>query len=456
MLVLGNQARIAVIGAGPAGCFFAHTTLQLASRLNRAIQVTLFDGKDFTQSGPVGCNMCAGVLSASLLQHLQAEGIYLPNSRLQREVSGYYLQMCDEGIDIMPPGQQHRITTVYRGNGPRFCEVQGVISFDDFLLEQVKVEGARVIQQPVRAITLPVNRQEPIRLTYGSKGEESTFEADLVVCAFGVNSAMIRLLERLGFGYHPPRLLRLCQAELPLPADYIQQRLKNRIFTFNLELQKIHFAAWVPKANRVSMTVVCTHDATKQDLLVVLNHPAVRQWLPPGWHLPVHICSCYPSVPLTASVQPYTDRLVIIGDACCSRYFKNGIESAYITARLAAQTALNIGVSQEAFRDGYDRILRRTLIRDNRYGRFLFKIDYLISHYDILRRIHLRVAQWPASHPASRQLHEILWNMSTGDCSYHKIFWTCMHPNLLFHLLFSTVQVCWETLRQWFSQWLKR
>ena len=385
MLGLENHARIAVIGAGPAGCFFAHTMLQLAARLNRAVQITLFDGKDFTQPGPVGCNMGAGVLTTSLLQHLQTERLYPPESRIQREVSGYYLQMRDEGIDIMPPGQQHRILTVYRGNGPRFCKGQGLISFDDFLLEQVKVEGVHVIQQPVRAITLPRNRLNPIRLSYGFKGQESTFEADLVVGAFGVNSSMIRLIENLGFDYRAPRLLRLCQAELPLPADYIQRRLKNRIFTFNLGLEGIHFAAWVPKVNHVSMTVVCVRDATKEDLLTVLEHPAVRQWLPSGWKPPLHICSCYPRIPLKAAVQPYADRIVIIGDACCSRYFKNGIESAYITARLAAQTALNVGVSRKAFRRGYGKVLRRTLIRDNRYGRSLFKIDFFIYTHTIIR-----------------------------------------------------------------------
>ena len=35
------------------------------------------------------------------------------------------------------------------------------------------------------------------------------------------------------------------------------------------------------------------------------------------------------------------DRLVVIGDAAVSRYYKNGIGSAYVTATLAARAADN-------------------------------------------------------------------------------------------------------------------
>ena len=105
-----------------------------------------------------------------------------------------------------------------------------------------------------------------------------------------------------------------------------------------------------------------------------------------------------------------------------------------------------------------------------------------------------------ASHPARRQLHEILWSMSTGERPYHQIFWkrqfdirdgvketecfaqlrernsvenqvqfrmgnsktrflirlTSYVELTLFYLLFSTVRVCWGALRQWFSRRRKR
>jgi predicted nucleic acid-binding protein len=57
----------------------------------------------------------------------------------------------------------------------------------------------------------------------------------------------------------------------------------------------------------------------------------------------------------TASRHPFAGRLVIVGDAGCSRCYLNRIESAYTTSLLAARTAVNIGIWARAFRKGYSR-----------------------------------------------------------------------------------------------------
>ena len=71
---LVDGSRVAVMGAGPAGSFFAYFLLDMAQRVGLSLQVDLYEPRDFSRSGPVGCNMDAGIISESLVQHLAAEG----------------------------------------------------------------------------------------------------------------------------------------------------------------------------------------------------------------------------------------------------------------------------------------------------------------------------------------------------------------------------------------------
>ncbi len=59
---LSNGSQIAIIGGGPAGCFFAHFASRIARDKGIDVNITIFEGKDFCQKGPRGCNMCTGVI----------------------------------------------------------------------------------------------------------------------------------------------------------------------------------------------------------------------------------------------------------------------------------------------------------------------------------------------------------------------------------------------------------
>ena len=156
-LNLKDKSNIVVIGGGPAGSFFSHFVLRLAKEYKRKVDITILDGRDFIQKGPVGCNMCAGVLSETLTSKMESEGIVLPKTRVQQEIDGYYLQTQERGITLHhpKPGHKPRIITVFRGNGPRFSESTATISFDDFLLKHVASQGARVRSAIVEEIDLP-------------------------------------------------------------------------------------------------------------------------------------------------------------------------------------------------------------------------------------------------------------------------------------------------------------
>src|SRR3989337_2135782 len=66
-LQLKSGSQVAVIGGGPAGSFFAYFLIDLAQRLDLDVQVDVFEPRDFQRPGPRGCNMCAGIISESLI-----------------------------------------------------------------------------------------------------------------------------------------------------------------------------------------------------------------------------------------------------------------------------------------------------------------------------------------------------------------------------------------------------
>jgi len=75
---LRDGARVAVIGGGPAGSFFSYFLLDMAARAGVQINLEIYEPRDFQKAGPTGCNMCAGIVSETLVQNLAAEGLNLP------------------------------------------------------------------------------------------------------------------------------------------------------------------------------------------------------------------------------------------------------------------------------------------------------------------------------------------------------------------------------------------
>ena len=116
---LGDGSRVAVIGGGPAGTFFAYFLLDLAAHAGRQIAVDIYEPRDFTQAGPRGCNGCAGIVSENLVQMLAEDGIVLPASVVQRDIDSYVMHMDVGSARIDPPRPGKRIGAIHRGAGPR-------------------------------------------------------------------------------------------------------------------------------------------------------------------------------------------------------------------------------------------------------------------------------------------------------------------------------------------------
>ncbi len=436
-LLLKDGSKIAIIGGGPAGSFFAHFALRFAKEMGLNISITIFDKKSFIKSGPEGCNMCAGVISENLIYKLQEQHIMIPQSRVQRVIDGYYFHTQDGGVLLKhpDPSRPSKIVTVFRGNGPCQSAFGENISFDDFLIEDVHKRGVEIVHESVKEVILPKNPTDLVRVIFGKRESIQEMTADLVVGAFGVNTGMMERFHRMGFGYHPPKTVRTCQAELLFDRSVIEKLFGNNISVFALGIKWLKFASITPKSGYVTVNLVGKRDVTKAGLIEFLNHPAVRNVLPEGWQMPENYCMCFSKIPVTHAKHPYTNRLVIIGDASISRTYKSGIESAFNMAYLTAKTAFSQGVSEQAFKNGYYKVAKKVLIRDNFYGILMLLLnDYIFSQREI-SDAHLSLLKSGKNLPVARRINEILWNMVTGDATYKEIFLKAINPQMLMRVM---------------------
>jgi flavin-dependent dehydrogenase len=435
--------RVAVIGAGPAGTVAALNLLQRARQADRPVRVLLLDRKTFTEFGPAGCNLCAGVMSAALIHDLEHLGVIIPPHVIQQKILGYELVTRGGSIHLpRPPGSV--IYTAYRGIGPPGLEYDEERSFDAFLLRSAIQAGAEYRNSLV----------QDIRRRGGARGfqlqcqDGETLDADVIIGAFGINSTLGRRLTSLGVGYRPPRAVFACQAEVPVDQVFITEHYQGQIKIINLGLRRIRFASLTPKQRHITVSII-GRTVTRRDLMTFLEHPAVLQHFPPGWRCPEWVCACQPKLPVTAAAHPIADGMVVIGDADISRYLKDGIGSAFFTAARAAQAVLEGAGSREALSRLYYRPSRRRFRVDNWVGRVLFACNDLISRCPVMVVAFLAVTRWEQEHlpPGRRPLNEFLWGMFTGDAPYLTALRAALRPGILARLVWETLTATLAWLR---------
>ena len=441
-LVLKDGSKIAIIGAGPAGSFFADFAFDLALKKDIKISLVLFDGKDFTQTGPRGCNLCAGVISESLNDSLLSRGIVLSGEKIQRKIEGYYLRLRSGGFLLKHPLNKKPITTVFRGNGPRWQDRIGNISFDDYLLEHIQKKGVEVIHEPVKDIRLPTITSDKVKIIYGIGRNEKILEADLMIGAFGLNLPMMRMVQELNIGYKPPKILNAINVEIFLEDDFIRSHIGDNIFIYNWSTSKgIRVANIIPKKDFITVNLIGEQGMNSDDLKEFLALFAKNKNLPDSWEWNDRICFCVPKIAVTSARKPFSDRLVIIGDASCSRYYKNGIESAFTTARVAADTVFNLGIGESALKKGYFNRIKKIIIKDNFFGRIMFKINDWVAGNAFLSEVMMRVTEMELQHGKKSYMRRVLWNMYTGNIPYKRIFIHFLNPILQLKLIAATIQL---------------
>ncbi|ODS30862.1 MAG: putative geranylgeranyl reductase [Candidatus Scalindua rubra] len=441
-LTLNDGGKIAVLGGGPAGSFFSIFALKLAKQIGKDIDLTIYEHKSFLNEGPSSCNMCAGVISESLVQLLAIEGICLKPPIVQRAIDTYCFQTISGDVLLNSPSLQRGIATVYRGGGPTSKSTSETnkkpesekISFDDFLIDCAKKEGAKV--ENIKIDKVELNKDKP---GIFSKGEK-LFDADLVVGACGINAKTAKMFEELGIGYTHPSVIKAFQSEIHIGKSFVSSHFGNAIHIFLINQPDVKFAAITPKGSYVTVSML-GKDITKQTVIDFLNYPVVKDKFPDSWDIPDAFCRCVPKINVGAARHPFADRIVMIGDASSARLYKDGIGSAYLTAKAAANTAILYGVSEAEFYKYYYPTCRK-INRDNFLGNLMFAFTDTINKTPIIREALLKLLRNEQKRPElGYKCSTILWDMFTGNERYTDIFIRAFNPGLLLRFLINIFNV---------------
>jgi flavin-dependent dehydrogenase len=426
---LKRGGRIGIIGAGPAGSFFAIHLLR-KSKLNKIyFDINLFDRKFFTESGPRGCNMCAGAIGANLIERLKDIGIYLPKRVIRDEVNGYIIHGRGD-FSYIRTNPSMKIYTVFRGAGPHQIKDKNIEGLDHYLLNYATNLGAKFHNFTVDKIIFEDNC---IKLIHESKDDEF----DLVVGAFGVNTV---ISDKIEYGYSPPKTWHSCQAELNVSPKYFKSKFSKMIHIFLSNNPSIEFSAITPKGDCLTFTSIGKHVKIDDVKYEINNNREINNLLSDGYEI---ICHCHPRLPATSAKNPFRDRFVTIGDAFISRYLKNGIESSFYTANFAVETILNSGISLKDFKKFYNPPCIKMFEFDNLCGRLLFKIYGYSSKNTIISKAYISEVKREQKNnkQKSRIASDILWNLFTGDLSYKKIFIKFFNPIFLFRLFLKMIKI---------------
>lgn len=137
---LRDGSTAVIIGGGPAGVSCAIALKRRAREMGRSIDVVLYESKTF--AGEAHYNQCIRVLSPSADRILEEQlGVPFPRHLVQREITGYILHTRNRQIVLDDDGE---VSYALRR-----------VQFDDYLLEQARVQGVRVIQSRVTDLEFP-------------------------------------------------------------------------------------------------------------------------------------------------------------------------------------------------------------------------------------------------------------------------------------------------------------
>lgn len=433
-----NDSKIAVVGGGPAGVFFALYLLHYAREKGINPQITIYEQRNFDELGPKGCKGCAGILSLSLLKSLGELGLTIPEDITQKKIEHYAVHSPYASIVISNPEKGVQVISIYRGGGPRISDYKKPISFDGWLLRKAQEQGANVERQTVSRIYI---KNEAAVEVAGKQ-----LEYDLVVLASGVNARPIPIE---GHEYIPPKTQRMAQDELYIGSAQVEHLLSNTAHAFLIPHSGLIFGTLVPKGPFINVSVL---SSGKKPVSVTdfLNYEIVRNMLPEHYE---RACGCQPRAAIGIARNYYADRFVAIGDAAVSRLYKDGIGSSLLTAREAARTAIEHGVSRKDF-ERYYQPLCNGINHDNQWGKLLFSInDKAKDSRAFLWAQHRQISDEQNNTRRPQSFTKAAWGMFTGSYSYRSIARMVFKPDSL--LSFFMV-LFWESLKGIFQKSMTR
>ncbi|MEE8413833.1 MAG: FAD-dependent oxidoreductase [Dehalococcoidales bacterium] len=424
-----TDSKIAVIGGGPAGSFFALFLLYFARQRGVQPDVTIYQERDFSELGPKACKGCAGILSMSLLENMGELGLTIPGEIIQSRIEHYAVHSPYTNLSISNPEKGVQILSVFRGGGPRISNYPVPISFDGWLLEQAQKQGVKVENK--RVSRLYIGPETKVELD-GRK-----LDYDLVVLASGVNTRRLRIQ---GLQYIPPKTQIMAVDELFAGTDLVETHLGNMAHVFLIPNSGLVFGTLVPNGPFINVSLLST-GKRPVSIIDFLNHEMVKSVLPGQFE---RACGCRPRIQVSSAGNYYADKFVAIGDAAISRLFKDGIGSSLLSAREAARTVVYHGRSSHNFKQYYQPLCR-DIGNNNRWGRLLFAInDRAKDSRSFLLAQQRLIGEEQDNVTGSRPFTRAAWGMFTGNYRYRSIAGMTLNPA-------SVTRFLWTFLGEFFN-----
>lgn len=408
-----NGSKVAVIGGGPAGVFFALYLLKYAREAAVRPEITIYEWRNFMEPGPNGCKGCAGLLSMSVQRDLVELGLTMPEDIVQRRIDRYTINSPYNTITLSKPERGAQIVSVYRGGGPRLPHGVTITGFDSWLIEEALKHGVKVERE--RVATVYTVKETGIEVS----GEK--LDCDLVVLANGVNASPVKVN---GLDYIPPKTQIMAQDELYAGRHEVEAKLGNVAHAFLIPHSGLIFGTLVPKGDFINVSVI-SRGICPVSVRDFLQLDLVRQVLPKRYE---RVCGCRPKTAVSAARNYYADRFAAVGDAAVSRLYKDGVGSALRTAQEAARTAVYYGIAREDFEHHY-QIFCNKINRDNCWGSRLFALNDRgkDSRLFLLTQHHV-VGKEQNNKSFSQPFTRAAWGMFTGSYSYRSIASMTLNP----------------------------
>jgi flavin-dependent dehydrogenase len=449
---LPDPAKIAVIGGGPAGAFFAIAALRRAKQLGRTLEVLVFEKKPEGRPSPgpsrlvyrEGCNHCAGGVSPRLIDVLEREGLSLPDELVASRIQSLAIHGDWKSIELPVP-EGRKMLAVFRGSRPQ-SRPDRHYSFDSFLLARAIQEGAQVITADVRNLDYSdAGRPVVTWLVDTPTGRrEDRMEADFAAVAAGVNwsscewlpaSALVVALQKMIPRFRPPRVRRTLICELQTEEQMLRAIQGEVHFAqYGSRDLRIEMSSLIPKGQYLTVALVGRQvdTAEKRTNLDIVEQfiqlPHVQRLLPAAVGF-TPACLCNPQMTVGVARRPYGNRVGVIGDLAVSRLYKDGIYSAYLTASALAGAIFDAGTDAGSLKAAYWPMVRKIHV-DNRYGKLVFLLSRMTFSRPVLSRIlYQAVITERKSRPSDRRrLADLLWKIASGDETYLSILLAMFHP----------------------------
>lgn len=444
---------MAVVGAGPAGSFFAINLLRQARRIGRKLDVVIIEKKRQVNLPHVGhstafcegCNYGAGGLSPRMCDVLEELELAIPEMVIQSRVESLTIQGHWKNVELVVPPERSMLS-VFRGSLPA-TRSDRAANFDAFLLEHAISAGARLISGNVREVGYSGRFLPLVRFDQGSEVE--TLEADFLAIAVGVNhpvghplheSGLLRSLQTMMPGFTPPRLRRTIVGEIRVPERTLAQVQGEVYFIeYGSADLRLEMCSIIPKSELVTVVLIgptVDRISGPSEQLEVLKRflalPQVEKLLP-GPH--TLRCVCGPSMVTGISRNAVGDRVAVIGDLATSRLYKDGIYSAYESSRALAQAVSTQGTDRSTLRRAYWPSVK-AISRDNLFGRIVFLLHRITFSTPILSRIFYQAVftERKTKVRQDRRLEHTLWSIASGDAKYSSILRSMLHPLMVWSI----------------------